>query len=382
MAEQIRLHYDPRLLEGRQIDPMITAFTGFSQEVFDDEREENAALLEYAARIGIQVVGEPPRGGANEYNLSSEKALSVEEQHDFIRTYVPGISIPETFDFANYNANPFYPMVAKRKNSSMGKDKYLIENPAQWEKLRFLLTAQGALFPKELAFFEGAETYYTQFGPDTFTNTMDFQRFIETPSDRNTSYRALVSSKGEVIASSLLYSGRTKNEARLADCDVHVSNIGSYSDLSFFGYLTHPNSYVYLGSRDITSNLDNGGSGIVLDPLPCSKPRKPHENDILEAHGISPVNPRLPEELRVLSGNIGRTLGRKKGIIVGIDWIQEQGTPRWAYLETNLRPGPQAFADRFFGDLVIDNASTLDRVGRAMSQAALRSLAGLPVDQI
>src|SRR5690606_17548775 len=122
-----------------------------------------------------------------------------------------------------------------------GQSKYLIESREQ------------------LGIFEGFVDYYR--GRYPAASRYDVKECIKTPSSHYTSYRIVLNPLGDPIAAGLLYSEHTK-EKRVIEIpqEEDWDTLGvSYSDV-----LENPSSPFFLGSEDIRSNVNQGGTVIPL----------------------------------------------------------------------------------------------------------------------
>ncbi len=400
-SEAVRLFVDPHWVSGGA-DTMAASWMGVDHKLLEDVARGKQSVLEYAGKLGISVViAEPEEQGPEDYIVRG-RPLTREQEEAELREAVPEVLIPTTQSFEDYSANPYFPVLAKMKESALGMYKYLLEEPNQWEKLRTFLTGDGDLLKvseedrqayqsvlDQLAAAQGTpragdmETYKAEWDdyirrvknplPESMRNYLrnkfEFQKFVETPSERYTSYRVLVTANGTVLASSLYYSGITGSEGTLTKNQT-LEELGMPgNDLTDF--LVTPGSLVYLGARNVLSNQNQGGRGIVLNPNDSSKPIVTEDRAILEAHGLDTNNPQLPDTIHEQSKLIGRSLGRRRGVLVGIDWLQEVGSGKFYYLETNSGPGAVAYADAYLGGA--DNLSMVD-ANVTMQKAALETL--------
>lgn len=217
-----------------------------------------------------------------------------------------------------------------------GEGKYLLDRHDQWEKLAEFLTQKRLYFPRGHE-FQGHYAESQPFGKDTCV----YQKFITTPSDYYTSYRVVVSALGQIICSSLFYSESEKSDREILKID---SNDWGVRTGNLFNLLLLPKSPVFLGARKIVSNRSQGGGGIVLNPGPNSKTASKEEKRILRAHSLNPDKPELPKDIAQKSQLIAKTLGRRKSLILGIDWIQDCNGRRY-FLEMNAHPGMQSYID-------------------------------------
>lgn len=309
-------------------------------------------LASFGAELGIDFVEKAQFEDAeapDEYTLKGRWHTDLEEIAD-VRGAVPEVNIPGVYTFEEFDRAPHFPVVAKPHmlygtpwHTSQGEGKFLIENEEQWVRFRAFLVDQSLPFPI------GSKWEGYQAVPNTQNlgkNAFYFQDFVETPSDRYTSVRVVVTATGHILCSSLLYSDTKMGEEPTLQIDSENYWIGPGNEMT--DALKLPNSPVYLGSKAIFSNRSMGGGGIVLNPDSHSKEASPTEMDILRAHGFDPDEPQLPEELARLSTLIAQRFGKKKGIVLGIDWVLgKDGT--WRYLETNVSPGMKTYLDTHMG---------------------------------
>jgi len=310
------------------------------------EYEIEKTIREFGEKTGIVFVENPDLRDAtdtDEYTLKGHETTDLEEQAT-VRNICPEITIPQSRTFQEFLQYPTFPVVAKPFMinghpwfTSQGDFKYLIEKRVQFEKMRAFLTQRELPFPEGHQ-WEGHYANNQPPGIDSFY----YQDFIDTPGDRFTSLRVMASVTGRILCSSLLYSAETKDNVSILESNSDHYSPSFGDDVADF--LTLPNSPVFLGAKNIFSNRAKGGGGIVLDPIETSKRPTKKEEKILKSHGFDPNSPELPPELREMSSKIAREYGRKKGLIVGIDWIKGQDG-KWYYLETNIQPGLQTYLD-------------------------------------
>ena len=284
----------------------------------------------------------------NEFTVRGSKVTDLEEMAE-VRAIDPRINIPKVELFDEFDRAPHFPVVAKPYlihgipwHTSQGDKKFLIENLEQWRRFRAFLMDDELPFPRGSKWEGRYAPNEQRLGKDAFY----FQDFVETPSDRYTSIRVMVTATGHILASSLLYSNARKGEEATLkkDSERWKPSFGEeQTDM-----LTLPNSPVYLGAKGIFSNRHMGGGGIVLNPDAQSKPATDGERAILEQHGFIADAPQLPEDLVRYSSLIAQRYGKKKGLVVGIDWIQGKDGA-WRYLETNVQPGVQTYIDAKMG---------------------------------
>lgn len=376
---EIRLYADPSWTEESSMS--LSLVFGMPIETALEEIQNRRELLVRAEQLGITVVraSVEPDEFFDGY-IASGKDLDRADEESLLRTVVSDIAIPKSVDFEAYDAQPFFPAVAKNHGLNAGMHKYLIEQPEQWAAMRRLLAGDPVReisvedqteyqkvqrdarqvftdFPEGTPEHESWKSYLTSWNRyiadyqnpagSSLQDFFEYHQFIETPSDHFTSYRVLTSASGAILASTLYYSDGKKSDFQPRSIDGDITKMGQPGD-DAFDFLLHPESLAYVGSRSFQSNKTTGGHGIVLDPTSEAKPRSAHENEILAAHGLSTKHPELPEKIRVTSSTIAKTIGPRLGVVVGIDWIQEDTTGAFHYLETNSGPGALAYADAYY----------------------------------
>lgn len=219
---------------------------------------------------------------------------------------IPNLQLPTTVNASKYLENPFLPAVFK-SGVHGGVGDFLIETDEQLNTLKKFLEDKGA----------------------RLMSSIRFQEFIETTSSRFTSYRILATATGTILASELLYSRHDKKAGKQ---DVNNTNLqgGLLVD-----QLRSKRGPYCLYARRFTSNVNRGGKAIPLNGEEGFKPTR-KQKEILLSHGISKVV--LPDELASIASTVAKTLGRQIGLVVGEDFIQEEGTGNFYYLEANNFP--------------------------------------------
>ena len=233
-----------------------------------------------------------------------------------IKEAIPDIKIPKTLTPEQFSKNLFFPAVASFEYSSQGNGKYLLENNDQWNLFQTFLKNEGKQV--ESAFL--------------------IKEFIPTPSEKYTSYRVITSAKGTIMASSLLYSKNEKSDPEFIEKG-YDPNLGR-PGFNILNYLECENSDYFLNSKKIISNVGSDGNCIPLDPEESSCEISKEEQNILQEHNIK--NAKLPQEIAEQAKIIGSSLGKKMGLFVGIDFIQDEKN-NFYYLETNAEPGIKTY---------------------------------------
>lgn len=210
-----------------------------------------------------------------------------------------GVPIPKTMEVEEYlDTARELPVVVKHRNGTLGKEVFYLDMPDQID-----------------AFFKlrRKEVYVTQ-------------AFIETPSDRFTTYR--IFTVGDEILCAVLTVSKTRKSKWERQAD---------------------------GFYPIQSNVGRGGFQIPISYQNNEAPLWFYCNmltdtklSILQDHGIVPLNVGLPDRLDALARLVGRELS-KYGMLLfaGQDWIQDpQGNIY--FLEANPLPGFKIFNNVFF----------------------------------
>jgi len=197
-----------------------------------------------------------------------------------------------------------------------GEGKITIDTPEQIQKIVRLLAEKP-----------WAEA---QFKP-----LLKFKPIIETPSDRYTSFRVLVTPMGDIIGSGLLYSPERESEHTTPSATPVDLYFHSYSKTAYF---TDPYSPYYLNGGNITSNISGGGGCIPLNPTEHSRPITDNEREILAAHGMS--DQALLEPIQRAAQKIGKRLGGQGGLVYGLDFMLDTDGGIW-FLEAGADPGVQ-----------------------------------------
>lgn len=157
------------------------------------------------------------------------------------------------------------------------------------------------------------------------------QEFIETPSDRFTSYRILTVG-GEILGCVINASGQTKENAMA----------GKGWPKEFYQSLASA-----VSTHPIVSNYSAGGVQIEVYPrYYCILNER--NQQILRDHGIDPDARDIPKPLKELAQLAGRELTKYGMVIAGQDWLQDS-KGNFYFLEGNPSPGLNIFRTLFFG---------------------------------
>lgn len=212
------------------------------------------------------------------------------------------LNYPHSLSLTEYFNSPFYPAVFKNELMNGGKDKFLIESEEQVKTLK--------RFYEE---FKNKEDYKYHFGCTIM------QQLITTPTEYTTYMRVLMSASGDVLGASLKYS-RAIQQAR------------QYEGV-FEKHFLDSNSKYYLDSHKMFNYYSNGGN------INLAQSRFNYvEKELLLSHGIDPDNAMVPEEVLEVARNIAVNCNRELGIMCGIDFILDEVTNKWYYLELQAYP--------------------------------------------
>lgn len=242
---------------------------------------------------------------------------------------------------------PALPFVLKNINENGGQEKFIIRTPEQVEILkRFYQEGDDYDFEcrvkqcqKEWACLGKLtfdKTGHSDKGicfipakySEEFHKNMVIQEYISTPTKYNTSMRVLTSSTGDILCASLKYMKPSTEPEK-----------------KYFGYfdtyLSDPSSPYYLGSESIISNTVAGGNSILLGRDSYNTT----EQEVLSAHDIDPNNAQVPESVRRVALKIAVTCKREIGAISGMDFIYDEKTRTWKFLEQHEFPMLTSYAE-------------------------------------
>ena len=259
--------------------------------------------------------------------------------------------VPKQERYDRYQESPYFPVLLKGAYGHIGKDKYPIEGPEQ-------LALVNNFFYRKYPIDCDPENYCWSIRQHLAASFYT-QELIETPSDRYTSYRVLVTPEGEILASELFYS-EPKDSMPTMQKEGKYVEAGS-SLLEYFEMVESP---FYLAAKNVFSNRSQGGNGIVLDGNKYSRPPNEVEKKILTAHGLDASQPRLASEIREKSQAAAHELAATTDLVVGIDWIQQADTGKFYFLEVNPGPGHKALQDTYKGLLADKTEEQLDIIMR------------------
>lgn len=241
------------------------------------------------------------------------------------------------------------PFVLKNEDAQGGVEKFIIETPDQVDILKKFydeidsysrektiekVKKEWSCLPN-LEFDEygnsnsGVCVIFTDYKKE-FHKNMRMQKYIKTPTKYNTSLRVIVSSSGDILASSLKYS------------EPAVNTEEKYYGL-FDTYLSDPSSPYYLNSQSIISNTIAGGNSILLEKNSYSE----EEQNILKAHSIDPSNATVPDDVMNACIKVALNCKREIGAISGLDFIYDDEEKEWKYLEEHEYPMLYSYAEKY-----------------------------------
>ncbi len=259
---------------------------------------------------------------------------------------------PLTLRFSDENFPkiiPKLPFILKNEKEHGGIDKILIETPEQLEVFKKFYeqindysfqesikrTKKNWGLGEDVVFREdGTSNSPISIGKINYKKRLktDFvmQEFIETPTEYNTSLRVVTSSSGDILCASLKYSkcNQDNSNTKCGLIDVYLSN---------------PDSPYYLGNKNIISNTVDGGNSILLGKDNYSN----IEKYILQAHGIDFNNAAVPEDVMVAAVNIAVNCRREIGAVSGMDFIFDNKTKKWKYLEQQEYPMMYTYCEKY-----------------------------------
>ncbi|GEM_PF-5249761 len=262
------------------------------------------------------------------------------------------------------------PIVAKHRSSNRGDGKYLLTSYE--EKMRFLvwalngqsyfwvegdttdakleaakklcqrrerslevlagITDEAKVSPR---FFKGVEE-----NVEIVSQDYQFQEYVKSPSGKNASYRVVVDAKGEIHYIALITSEFEREQYDMRNWGDHpwgALDRDLFGTLTTSIFLTHPNSPMHIPMYRIVSNRAQGGNAILLSSNSIDRPKYSEvERTLLEAHGLNPDKPQLPDEVLELSRRIAFEF-RSRYPYGGLDYIQNP-KGEFLFLEHNARP--------------------------------------------
>lgn len=260
-----------------------------------------------------------------------------------------GVPMPESysvFDMLDIDG----PIVAKIYNAQRGEGKYLLRT--REEKLRM---AAFCLLRPEISedLLTDPNTKASKIRLDQLTEkiargdingveflpkscrAIKFEEYIETPSNKYTSFRIVVDAYGNIYSILLIYSAQDKLETQDT---VRQMATDSRVAVAYDYYLLSRESPFYIPAPPIVSNHAQGGGQInfMYSEHTDEQTRELH-TQILHAHGLDPDNPKLPEMVLEWARQLGKAF-RKEGLYTGIDFVMNRNNGKFIILEMNQLP--------------------------------------------
>lgn len=271
-------------------------------------QEAGAHIIDYKGSPLDLVVTEGDHMFDGSWHAQSDRDFS--DQIDELGILQPRSTYPEHLEAV---AKHTMPLVLSNVWLDGGQQKYVLDNAHQ---------------------IKTAAQFFRHYPDDA--SPFKVSEFIETPSDRYTSFRVLVDGSGTLLAAGLLYSRH--------ECSARKRMPESQMDL---GYSEHPfdspDSPYFLQSRDFRSNMRLGGTVIPLvgEFAGHSKSNHPRlESEILLQHGITPESPQIPIDIAEQARAIGQLVCQQSSLFIGVDFLMDTKRDREAvFLELNTYAG-------------------------------------------
>ena len=274
--------------------------------------------------------------------------ISLSEDYDLDKLKIArimqkaGISIPETMKVEEYLATRDCPGVLKPRGLYQGNLVLCLDR-------------------KEIERFFDEATWQGELRVENTPQPGQYfvQEFIETPSDRFTSYRVITI--GDVIVGCVVtVSGQTKS---VIMSEVKAKDL--YQKLARM-FNTYP----------IVSNVAAGGIQIPISH--DSRKLEDWEKQVLRYHNIDPDTLGIPEPLKNFATSAGRVAAKHGLLISGQDWLQDRGG-NFYFAECNEYPhlGPKIFDTLFLGGKGTNKQ--IQQVGEHQIAKGLRSYT-LPIN--
>ena len=256
-----------------------------------------------------------------------------------------GITSPKSYPVDDLMIkNIELPLVFKNFTENGGKEKMLLTKQDEIDKLKKFFNEINETdrenrindfkrkhpFIKNLVVNEDGTTnlgYKIDFVDykELFDYKVYFQRYIETPTEYNTSLRVTTSITGDILAADLKYFEKG---------NINISKNGLFDK-----YLCNPASPYYINNNSIISNTVAGGKYIILGKDNYTE----SELNILKAHDI--YDGKLPESVNTFSSYIAKRLGIAYGAVCGWDFIYDKNEKKWYFLEVHTYPMLAAYAE-------------------------------------
>lgn len=193
---------------------------------------------------------------------------------------------------------------------------------------------------------------------------LEYREFIDSPSDWYTTYRAVVTPTGAIIAAALRVSSHDKQSGQIITEDRLYETYESDNDLGQLkASFEHRYSSYFLSSRDVRNNF---GYFIPLSGPNAELPVGKKDAKILREHGVDPENRRLPDNIARIATTMALKCVPALCVAATIDMIVDKDLNGY-FLERNLDLG---------GALYVACGLSLDPVSGAdrMRQDAIATL--------
>lgn len=240
------------------------------------------------------------------------------------------------------------PIVAKDLTADRGTSKYLLDTKAQ--KVRFLtwmllgynlgnlyeMDNPKGIIERLMTQVQNKQFTHPLFTPD-FSPKWYFEKYIETPSSYNTSFRILADAFGKIHYAVLIRSQNEKGALKLRDSDSGDMDPLKYMSLGGVSWqmlLHEPRSPFYIGAKIIVSNAAQGGKILRLNGVRVTDNV---DRTILSDHDLNPDNPVLPSELESQAIKLGIE-SRRDYPYIGADFLKQK-EDGYFFMEANLGPG-------------------------------------------
>lgn len=250
--------------------------------------------------------------GSNRYLLYPEH-LPREYHYSLLDQYAPELDYPHSItardELAKSDTNRTAPYVLKDTIINRGVGKLLVEPDAHDKVLEFL----GTL-------------------PEQMLGHVVLEDFVESPSRFATSYRVTATPTGYLQAATMM-----RSLAPAAHESVETDEVS----LAWRPLVTKGGP-LYLNARRIVSNGNETSVNIPLSTerysiRPNVVPLSDEDGEALEAHGINPNDPKVPDHIVEAGIAAAKTLGPTLGLQVGIDLIEDNAGKPW-FIEANNNP--------------------------------------------
>ena len=238
-------------------------------------------------------------------NMVDKKIQGLLSENDIVKPKTEKFSYQDLVDY-KYKI----PFVLKNENQNGGREKFLIANEEDYEKL---IDACTFLIKGKLVSERNTDLKY-KIDYDKYLDTnFSVQDYIETPSKFNTTVRLLTSSSNDLLYAALKYN--TKEEY--------------IDDTTLLGYLL--SSKYKLSSKSIVSNTLSGGKNLLIGEYNY----KENARRLLDAHNID--SDQFKNVVKT-SQDIHEELKSELGILCGFDYIYDKNKQKWFLLEYHSRP--------------------------------------------